>query len=204
MCIPILSIVVATDAQRGIGLNGTIPWQLKKDMAFFKELTTTNSIFDVENKFGISVSTSKPPQALSKSAPSPENAVIMGRKTWESIPRKFRPLPNRLNIILTRNTDFIARNAVVDSRFEHAVKTAMEEGRNNIFIIGGSEIYNQALQTGMCSQIYLTQIQQTIHCDTFFPALPDGFKKAASSPQHKEGPLTFTFDKYIRPGISQS
>jgi dihydrofolate reductase/thymidylate synthase len=71
--------IVACDANRGIGLEGSVPWRLRGDMAYFKRKTSA-----VEKEGNV-------------------NAVIMGRKTWESIPAKFRPLPGRLNIILTRN-----------------------------------------------------------------------------------------------------
>ena len=72
-------LVVAATRKLGIGKAGTMPWKLPGDMAYFKELT-------------------------SKTADAgKQNAVIMGRKTWESIPPKFRPLPNRVNVVLTRN-----------------------------------------------------------------------------------------------------
>src|SRR5438045_936127 len=74
---PLTIIVAATSSRLGIGLKGALPWRLKREIAYFKRATT----FNPENQ---------------------TNVVIMGRKCWESIPPKFRPLPNRHNIILSR------------------------------------------------------------------------------------------------------
>lgn len=79
---PALTIVVAATNRLGIGQNNGLPWRLKQEMAYFAKLTSTIP----EGKTGT-------------------NAVIMGRNTWESIPAKFRPLKNRLNIVLSRNQD---------------------------------------------------------------------------------------------------
>jgi dihydrofolate reductase/thymidylate synthase len=75
---PSFSIVVAMDSQQGIGKNNNLPWSLSADLTHFKSLTTT--VTHLQKR----------------------NAVIMGRKTWNSLPTAFRPLPNRLNIVITR------------------------------------------------------------------------------------------------------
>lgn len=76
---PGFQLVVACTQERGIGLDGGMPWTLRKDMAYFKALTST-----------------------ARDATSKRNAVIMGRKTWDSIPKKFRPLANRFNVVISR------------------------------------------------------------------------------------------------------
>ena len=75
---PVCAVVAASE-QLGIGSGGQLPWRLPGDMAAFKRITTTTM------------------------TPGRENAVVMGRKTWESIPARFRPLPGRVNIVLSRH-----------------------------------------------------------------------------------------------------
>lgn len=76
-----LTIIVAATKSNGIGQNSRLPWRLPKEMAYFAHVT------------------SNAPEGKS-------NAVVMGRKTWESIPKKFRPLPKRTNIVISRNKDY--------------------------------------------------------------------------------------------------
>ena len=76
-------IVAATKNDFGIGLKGKMPWQLPEDMKYFKRITKSTE--DVTKR----------------------NAVIMGRKTWESIPKKFRPLEGRVNVVLTRHPEYV-------------------------------------------------------------------------------------------------
>lgn len=81
------TLIVAATEEYGIGMLSTLPWRIPKDMAFFKHVTThipADSLTD----------------------PDAKNAVIMGRVTWESIPPKFRPLPDRLNIVVSRNPSY--------------------------------------------------------------------------------------------------
>ena len=86
-----LSLIVAHDSKYGIGKNNKLPWKLSKELKYFKYITT------------------KPPHRHLPIDCS-LNAVIMGRKTWESIPSKFKPLPERLNIILSRNQEYVKKN----------------------------------------------------------------------------------------------
>jgi dihydrofolate reductase len=81
------SIVVAADLTNGIGLAGGLPWRLRKDMAFFAKITSKI--------------------VHPSSSNTVVNACIMGRRTWESIPQKFRPLASRFNVIVTRNPQYL-------------------------------------------------------------------------------------------------
>jgi dihydrofolate reductase len=95
------------------------------------------------------------------------HTIIMGRKTYESI---GRPLPNRRNIVLTRQTDWQAPGVEV----AHTLQAAMEmvddaQAEVEIFVIGGADIYAQALP--LCSKLLVTEIHSDVHCDTFFPAI---------------------------------
>ncbi|WP_455475179.1 dihydrofolate reductase [Bartonella sp. B17] len=130
--------LIAAVAENGvIGNEGAMPWQLSTDLQRFKALT-----------FG------KP--------------IIMGRKTWDSI---GRPLPGRTNIVITRNYSFTAEGAVVAHSFFEACSIAKEvasqKGTDTIFIIGGSEIFQQGLS--IADKIFLTEILASIKGDSFFP-----------------------------------
>ncbi len=93
--------------------------------------------------------------------------VIMGRKTWESIPEKFRPLKNRPNIVITKQQDYIAEGATVVHSLEEAIEFAKKQDEE-IFIIGGEQIYAEALLTA--TRLYLTIIEAEKNgADKFFP-----------------------------------
>ncbi len=90
--------------------------------------------------------------------------IIMGRKTYESI---GRPLPQRINIIITRNPDFKAQGCIVVGSIEEAIAKAKEHDQKEIFIIGGGEIYKQALP--LIDKLYLTVVKGSFEADVFFP-----------------------------------
>lgn len=93
--------------------------------------------------------------------------VIMGRKNYQSIPEKFRPLPNRTNIVVTRQQNFIAPKCTVANSIEAALEIALNNNEPEVFIIGGAEIYNQGLASA--NKLYLTEIEAEIDGDTYFP-----------------------------------
>lgn len=97
--------------------------------------------------------------------------VIMGRKTWESIPEKFRPLPGRTNIVVTKNKEFEAPGATVAESIESAFQKAREKETDEIFVIGGGEIYRQAIEKA--DRLYLTLVETDAEADTFFPDYSD-------------------------------
>lgn len=115
------------------------------------------------------------------------NAVIMGRKTWDSIPERFRPLKGRLNVVVTRNTadkKWIALNKSQDEGpiIVSSVPAALDELRSQhgqvaverVFVIGGSSIYKAALELPQTNRVLLTKIRKEFECDTFFPVNLDG------------------------------
>jgi len=151
------SIVVAATEKGGIGLDNALPWNIPGDMRFFKELTSKTEI------------------------DGQSNVVIMGRKTWESIPKKFRPLRNRLNVILTRNPDKLEEDKtttgvlVAKSLGEALSKPRLlqfaaskKRSVGRVFVIGGASVYDQALKMDGCRNIFLTRIHKDFNCDTFF------------------------------------
>lgn len=93
--------------------------------------------------------------------------VIMGRRTWESLPKQ--PLPGRRNIVITRNPDYAADGADVAGSIHEAL--AMCEGEPEVSIIGGGQVYEQAMDR--TDRIYLTRIHLTVDGDTFLPDLPE-------------------------------
>lgn len=144
-----VALVVAVTENGVIGKDNDMPWHLPNDLKYFKKLTM-----------------SKP--------------VIMGRKTWESL---GRPLPGRLNIVLTRNRFFEAEGAVVVHSWKEARRIALEDAKKNnvdeIFIIGGGEIFRQTLH--FADRMYVTEVLATIEGDTFFSNLDyDEWQKSSS------------------------
>jgi dihydrofolate reductase len=94
------------------------------------------------------------------------HCVISGRKNYESIPEKFRPLVNRTNIVITRQSDYNAPGAVVVNSVEAALEKARETGDKEIFIIGGAEIFSQSMR--YADRIYLTRIHHSFEGDVYF------------------------------------
>ncbi|MBI2050869.1 MAG: dihydrofolate reductase [Parcubacteria group bacterium] len=92
--------------------------------------------------------------------------VIMGRKTFESL-GIHKPLPGRLNIVITRNPDYKAEGALVVSSVEDAIEEASKHDQQEIFIIGGAEIFKLAMH--LINRLYLTVIDGNFEADTFFP-----------------------------------
>ena len=149
-------IIVACCNKNGIGKDGELPWKLKKEMQHFKKITTD--------------------------APAGyKNVVIMGRKTWESIPEKFKPLPHRYNIILTSKQSYLTGEKYTDQdiRTYRSFNDALEVlarikhlfNYNKIFIIGGERLYEEAIRNRNCNNIYMTKIYKKIECDRFFPKI---------------------------------
>lgn len=97
--------------------------------------------------------------------------VIMGRKNYYSIPEKFRPLPGRTNIVVTRQENIIPENedVIVVNSVEEGIRLAIEAGDPEPFIIGGGQIYNYALANQLVDRMYITQIHHEFEGDTFFP-----------------------------------
>ncbi|MEI8052160.1 MAG: dihydrofolate reductase [Bacteroidota bacterium] len=106
--------------------------------------------------------------------------VIMGRKTFESV---NKPLPGRLNIVITSNKDWAAENVVTANSLEEALEKATAAHYKEIFIIGGGEIYRQSL--AIANRIYLTRVHTQIDGDTFFPELNSGEWKLVSANECK-------------------
>jgi dihydrofolate reductase len=127
---------------------------------------------------------------------------IMGRKNYESIPEKFRPLPNRTNIVVTHQKGFKAPGCIVVNSIEKALEISKNNGETEAFIIGGADIYRQGMV--MTQRMYLTEIQAEIHGDVYFPE----FKKDSWAPTKSEHHVAderhaYAFDFVVYEKISQ-
>lgn len=103
--------------------------------------------------------------------------VIMGRKNFESIPERFRPLPNRTNVVITKQSDYQAEGCVVVNSLKAALEVSQHNGDNEPFVIGGGQIYKLALEENLVDKIYLTKVHQAFDGDTFFPELSEEWKE---------------------------
>ena len=126
--------------------------------------------------------------------------VIMGRKNFESIPHKFKPLPNRTNIVITRNLSYDAEGAVVVNSLSQAIKFSRKEKQKETFVIGGGQIYDLSLKENLIDRIYLTRIHKYYEGDTFFPILGNEWKvkeerKFHSDEKHESNYTFFTYEK---------
>ena len=142
---PFSIIVACTEQTSGIGCKGKLPWKLNGDMNFFTSITTNTH------------------------SPGKSNAVIMGRKTYQSIPSKFRPLPSRVNIVLSSNSCIreelgLPTDVLVASSLKNALDMLETEKYQNyienVFVIGGASVYSEAIRMPNCVSIYLTQIKK--------------------------------------------
>jgi len=171
------SIVAACDQNFGIGKDNSIPWRVAEDVAYFKHLTTKT--FDPEKR----------------------NVVIMGRKTYQSIPEKFRPLPGRINVVISGKETF------PDTVCAPSLVAALMQSHANserIFVIGGAQVYKEAIALPACERVYITRLELPApkSCDTFFPEIDDlTFKlnQELSPPpvKNKQG-VTLKFEVYDR------
>lgn len=167
------SLIVAVDSKRGIGVSGRLPWHLPEDMKFFKEITLKSNTV---------------------------NAVIMGRKTWMSIPEKFRPLVGRMNIVLTRTPESFLKVSGVDvvNSLDVALELAESQLADRIFVIGGSQVYAQAIINPSCRDIFLTQIDYEFGCDAFFPDYHDFFIEVERSHDFHNSHFFYRFLRLTR------
>ena len=132
-----LSLIAALGENRVIGVDNSMPWHLPGDFKYFKATTL-----------------GKP--------------IIMGRKTWDSL---GRPLPGRLNIVVSRQTDLVLEGAEVfpslDAAVARAEAWALEQGVDELMLIGGAQLYTQGLE--QADRLYLTRVELSPQGDAWFP-----------------------------------
>jgi len=173
------SLVLAVDEKNWLGKDNDLAWRISADMKYFKKVTHTT-------------------QDLAK-----HNAVIMWRKTWESIPQKYRPLPGRINCILSRSITKESKDSQIDDfvLYFNSVESCLEEidSKDNIesiFVIGWANIYNQLLSHPRLEKIYLTQVFWDYNCDVFFDWIPDSFIVESYTDKQEEKWIEFEWLVY--------
>lgn len=125
------------------------------------------------------------------------HVVIMGRKNYDSIPEKYRPLAGRQNIVLSRQKDFEAPGCLVFDALDTCLENLSLEKGQKAFIIGGAQIYDLALRSGLVTEIFLTHINKTYGADTFFPSFdPSAYSKTLLFSQEKDDKHDASFEVY--------
>ncbi|MBT5954302.1 dihydrofolate reductase [bacterium] len=142
------------DSKSGIGLNNKLPWYFKEELTYFREITSDSE----EGK---------------------QNAIVMGRKTWDSLP--FKPLKNRKNVVLSFQDKLdlpenVLHLSSIDELLNANKYANFYENLDNIFIIGGASIYEQAISNLTIDKAYITKVAGDFSCDTVFSGLPDSFQ----------------------------
>ena len=139
-----MTCIVAATQQMGIGKDGGLPWKLRKEMKYFADVTT-------------------------RAPEGKQNVVIMGRRSWESIPQKFRPLKGRINIVVTsKEVDCLSATSLDDALLMIQKKYA--DTVHRVFVIGGAQLYKSALSHPDTERILFTTINSNFDCDTMFPS----------------------------------
>ncbi len=125
--------------------------------------------------------------------------VIMGRKNYESIPEKYRPLKNRLNVIITRNKNYKADGCIVVNNILDSLKALSVKNYEEVFVIGGGEIYKRFLENDLIDRMYITHIDESFDGDTFFPKVDYNKWNGKTIMNHtkdKENPHSFIVTVY--------
>ena len=188
-------LVVAATQRGGIGLKGDLPWgrQLSGDLQHFKQLTTAVR------------------QQDDGAQQQPVNAVLMGRRTWESLPARLRPLQGRLNVVVSaqqpaglREEAAASCDVLLASSLAEALSLLSSppyaSSVQSVFLIGGARLIREALQS--CPQlrvVHLTQVLSDVECDTFMPPIPtSSFSLSSVGAVREEGGLHYQFLTYTR------
>jgi dihydrofolate reductase len=170
MSSPTISIIVACDEKRGIGKNNTLLWKIPEDQKFFKETTMGHPI-------------------------------IMGSKTYESI---RKPLSGRTNIVITRDPNYqikhpeLMNSHKVFNSLEDALDYAKTLDKEEIFVVGGGQIYQQSLDHSLIDKIYLTLVRGDFKAEIFFPEYKDRFNLIKQSDWKEENGFKFQFQELVR------
>ena len=160
-----LKMILAMDLDGCIGKENGLPWRLRSDMLRFKRLTLGQG----------------------------NSAVLMGRTTWETIPEMYRPLVDRINIVVTRNREYLLDDADVVHSIEEGIEHAKSKNCDECWIIGGANVYEQCRD--MVEEVHLTSVQTSNSGDVKVGLFGDDWNRelVESTPQSSdnEHPTTY-------------
>ncbi|XP_059193586.1 dihydrofolate reductase [Centropristis striata] len=181
----ILNCIVAVCPDLGIGRNGDLPWhpvRLNNEFKHFRRMTSM-------------------PSEKGK-----QNVVIMGRKTWFSIPEKNRPLNNRINIVLSRELKAPPAGAHhLAADFPSALRLLDQEladQADQVWVIGGHSLYKEMMESSGTRRLFVTRIMKQFECDTFLPEIsPDKYRLLPEFPEvtqelQEENGIQYRFEVY--------
>jgi len=173
------NIILAVDEKNWIWKNNELAWNIPADLKYFKKITTNTT-------------------DLAKM-----NAVVMWRRTWESIPSKYRPLSDRVNCILSRKLKYEDIDSKIDNfvlhfnDFDHCLNELNK--RNNIeevFLIWGWSLFNQFINHKNLNKLYITKVKWDYNCDVFFDWIPDNFQVESYTDTEVENWIEYSFWVY--------
>ena len=153
-------IIAAITQNRGIGFHGVIPWHLKKDLKYFRELTM-------------------------------DAAIIMGRHTYLSLPHSLKR--RTYYVVTSHQLPMVTCCTSLDNAITIANKL-----HDKVFIIGGGQLYEEAITRHDCKKLYITEINADIECDTFFPEIPSNYIMTSKSALFEENGLQYRFVEYTK------
>jgi dihydrofolate reductase len=164
-----INAIWAQDKNRVIGKNGVMPWHLPEDLAHFKRTTLGHP-------------------------------VVMGRKTWDSLPAKFRPLPGRMNVVISSDAvtrENLKKNGTSPAEnLREALSICEQTGSKEVWVIGGAQIYAQALP--MARKLVITYIDAEFEGDAFAPELDSSWREAERNESMAANGIYLSFVTYLR------
>jgi dihydrofolate reductase len=164
-----INLIWAQAHDRVIGHVGKMPWHLPEDLAHFKRTTLGSP-------------------------------VIMGRKTWDSLPPKFRPLPGRMNVVISSSQDILKNLSQIGvspaQNLREALSNCEQSGAKEAWVIGGAQIYAQALP--LAQKVVITEIDAAFEGDAFAPPLDSAWREAERSNLVAASGMKIAFVTYLR------
>lgn len=163
--------VAAADAAGGIGKDNDLPWpKLSEDLRFLRRITT-------------------------EAPPGRINAVIMGRRTWDSV--HSQPLRDRLNVVVSRSPLALPAGMLAATSLQQALALARARPEvAGLFVIGGAQIFHQAFAHPACRHVYVTRLAARFQCDAFLPPLPAGAVLAEVLARHREHGIDYEIQRW--------